>query len=596
MESPSSPICGAFLSRWVPTEVCWLSKQVRPLFLLHLASFACIAAASLLALFPPFALGWLIDRVLPARATAPLIGLAALLFLSFLGRTLFTNLAGYLTMAAAQKMALGLRMSLVRHLDTLSAEYYESNPVGRVVYPLQEPVEQIAYFGSDLLPSILRLLLTVLFTLAAMLALSNGLTSAVLPLVPIFLITRQHFRRRLATIADSVQHGQVAWGDFLHEHFSAVIPIQLLGQERRQERKAFQLLGRLARSQQSLFKTGVHFTVFTSLSIVLAMSIAVLYGGWSVFTGNLSAGRLVTFYGFIAQLFEPLSGAAEIYARAQKVFANIRQVHNILAERPSIEDRHAAVPLSEIRPHPLEITDMEFRYRRQNGRLRIPSLRILPGEQVALVGENGAGKSTLVKLLMRLYDVKSGSICIGGKDIRNLQLESLRRNVSFLPRDPVLFRGSIASNLRFARPSSSDHELEEVLRRAELSAFLAAQSDGLQQEIGPQGCQLSGGQRQRLAIARALLQQPRILIFDEATSCLDPVSEALVLRNVRCDLPEATLIVVSHRLSTISEFPRVLVLSEGRIVGDGSSDELIDQNETYARLFSAKPAVSLFTN
>jgi ATP-binding cassette subfamily B protein len=580
----------------VPNELCWLSKQARPLFHLHLASFACIAGAGLLALFPPFALGYLIDKVLPARAMAPLLGLSALLFLSFLGRTLFTSLAGYLTMAAAQRMALGLRMSVVRHLDTLSAEYYERSPVGRVVYPLQEPIEQIAYFGSDLLPSILRLLLTLLFTLTAMFALSPGLTSAVLPLVPAFLLTRRHFRRRLAEISDTVQHGQAVWSDFLHEHFSAVTSVQLLGQERRQERKVFQLLGRLARAQQLLFKTSVYFTVFTSLSIILAMSLAVLYGGWSIFAGNLTTGRLVTFYGFIAQLFEPLHGASEIYSRAQKAFSNIRQVRNIFAQRPSVEDSVAAIPLPEIHCHQLEITNLEFRYPRQDGRLRVPSLRILPGEHIAIVGENGAGKSTLAKLMIRLYDVKSGSICISGEDIRNVRLGSLRRQICYLPRDPVLFRGSLASNLRFAKPCASDCDLERVLRRSGLSVLLASLSDGLQQEIGPEGCQLSGGQRQRLAIARALLQQPRILILDEATSCLDPVSEALVLRNMQHDLPATTLIVVSHRLSTISEFPRVLVLSEGRIVADGSPDQLMTQNDIYARLFPVKPPLSLFNN
>jgi len=589
MKSPSSPIGGGFLSRYLTSELCWLSQQVRPLLHWHLASFVCIAAASLLALFPPFALGWLIDKVLPQRAPTPLLGLTALLFLSFLGRTFLTSLAAYLTMSAAQKIALGLRQSVVRHLDTLSAEYYESNAVGVVVYPLQEPIEQIAYFGSELLPSILRLAITVLFTLTAMFALSPALTAAVLPLVPVFLITRQRFRRRLTSCSDTVQQDQMIWSDFLHEHFSAVIPIQLLGQEKRQERKAFQLLGRLARSQQHLFQTSVYFTIFTSLSIVLAMSLAVLGGGWSVIAGNLSAGRLVTFYGFIAQLFEPLSGGSELYARAQKAFANIRQVHNVFAEGPSIQDSPTALPLFDICPCTLEITNLEFRYRRHNGRLRVPSLRILAGEQIAVVGENGAGKSTLAKLLMRLYDVQSGSICIDGEDVRNIQLKSLRRKVSYLPRDPVLFRGSLASNLRFAKSSVSDEELEEVLRCAGLSAFLAAVNDGLQETIGPQGCQLSGGQRQRLAIARALLQRPRILIFDEATSCLDSVSEALVLRNVRRDLPTTTLIVISHRLSTISEFPRILVLSEGRIVADGDPDQLMAQSEIYSKLFSAQP-------
>jgi ABC-type multidrug transport system fused ATPase/permease subunit len=177
--------------------------------------------------------------------------------------------------------------------------------------------------------------------------------------------------------------------------------------------------------------------------------------------------------------------------------------------------------------------------------LRIPFLRILPGEKVAIAGENGAGKSTLVRLIARAHDVDSGSIRIGDEDIRDICLKSLRQQVCYLPRDPVLFDGSLASNLRFVRPSASDLELREVIEQTDLTNFLATLPEGLHQRVGPDGCQLSDGQRQRLAIARALLQRPRIVILDEATSCLDPASETLVLCNLQHRLPSATLIVVS---------------------------------------------------
>jgi subfamily B ATP-binding cassette protein MsbA len=254
---------------------------------------------------------------------------------------------------------------------------------------------------------------------------------------------------------------------------------------------------------------------------------------------------------------------------------------------PAIGESPSAICLSEPGSFQLEVRGAEFRYRNQRTRLRIPSLRILPGEQVVVVGENGAGKSTLAKLITRIYDLDLGSICIGGEDIRNIQLDNLRRNVCYLPRDPVLFQGSLASNLRFVRATASNDELEAALRHAGLSAFLATLDDGLRQEIGPAGCRLSGGEGQRVAIARAMLQRPRILILDEATSCLDPVSEQLVLHNVRRHLRASTILVVSHRLSTVASFPRVLVLSAGRIVEDGSPDQLGSSSGAFARLFSS---------
>jgi ABC-type multidrug transport system fused ATPase/permease subunit len=262
----------------------------------------------------------------------------------------------------------------------------------------------------------------------------------------------------------------------------------------------------------------------------------------------------------------------------------------VLAVRPSVTDSPSAVPTVPEHPAQIDFVAVEFGYERQKGMLHIPSLRIMPGEQIAIAGENGAGKSTLAKLLTRIYDVDSGSVCIGGEDVRSLCLDSLRRQVCYLPRDPVLFDGTLATNLRFVRPAVSDRELCEVVRCAGLSAFVANLPDGLRQRVGPGGCQLSGGQRQRLAIARALLQQPQILILDEATSCLDPSSEAVVLQNIRRRLGASTLIVVSHRLSTVSTFDRVLVLSGGRIVEDGSPDAFISSHNTvYSKLFSDAP-------
>ena len=280
---------------------------------------------------------------------------------------------------------------------------------------------------------------------------------------------------------------------------------------------------------------------------------------------------MVAFYGFVTQLFDPLSGASELYARAQKTFASIRQVQAALSLRPSVTNAAGALTLSRQHAADIEFAAVEFGYSRNQDLLHVPSLRILPGEQIAIAGENGAGKSTLVKLVARLYDPVSGEVRLGGEDIRHIHLKSLRQKVCYLPRDPVLFDGSIASNLLFVRPSASEQELEEAMQMVELAAFARSLPDGLRQRIGPDGSQLSGGERQRLALARAVLQQPRVLILDEATSCLDEFSEARILQELRRSLSLSTFIVISHRFSTFSKFDRVLLLSHGHIVSDGDS-------------------------
>lgn len=255
--------------RWFrpPPELIWLIREIRPLLHWHLASFLCITTGSLLALLSPLLLKWLIDDIIPQRRFGLLLLAVALILLGHQGRVALTSLGSYLMLSASQKMTLTLRLTLLKHLDTLSADYYEATPVGSVMYPLKEPIEEISYFGSDLLPAILRMLLTTAFTLAAMSALSPQLMLTVLPLIPVFLVTRQGFRRKLANHADSAQNDRLAWSNFLEEHLSSLIAIQLLGQEKRQERRAFRLLARSLRSQQRLYRTATWFTVWSSFTV-----------------------------------------------------------------------------------------------------------------------------------------------------------------------------------------------------------------------------------------------------------------------------------------------------------------------------------------
>lgn len=533
-----------------------------------MASFFCLVAASFLSLLTPLVLRWIIDHILPEQRVGSLVVAIGLIFLAQEGRTALNSLGSYLMLIAAQNLGLNLRKSLLRHLDTLSAGYYEDVPASEAMYPLKEPVEEVSVFGSDLLPAGLRMLLTTTVTLGAMFVLSPALTLIIIPLIPIFLITRQHYRKQLSTNADDTQSKRLASNNFLQEHVASAIAIQLLGQEKRRERKAFCLWARSIRSQQCLSRTGIRFTICSSLPLVLALCGVLGYGGASVFKGELSVGSLVAFYGFVAQLFEPLSGAAELYVRTQKVFASIRQVQAAFALKPHVVNSPTALRIAKSETEPIELREAKFQYRRQQTLLDISSLRIDPGEQVAITGENGAGKSTLAKLIARLYDPLSGSIKIGDSDIRNIDLKTLRDYVCYLPRDPVLFDGSLISNLQLIGHRVSVEEIETALEEMGLSALVATLPHGLHQGIGPGGCQLSGGERQRLALARALLQEPRIFILDEATSCLDALGEAAVLRNLRGKLQRAMFIVVSHRSSTLSMFPRILVMAGGRIQED----------------------------
>jgi ATP-binding cassette, subfamily B, bacterial len=270
----------------------------------------------------------------------------------------------------------------------------------------------------------------------------------------------------------------------------------------------------------------------------------------------------------------------------------VRQVQSALALRPRVENAPDAFHLSDDHDPKIEFAAVEFGYPRQKDLLHIPALQITAGERVAMAGENGAGKSTFGKLMVRLYDPVRGSLRLGGEDIRNIRLGSLRQHICYLSREPVLFEGTLASNLRLVRPSAAEHDLDEAIRNVGLSSFVQTLPDGLRQRIGPGGCQLSGGQRQRLALARALLQRPQVFILDEATSCLDAPGEAAVLENIQRHLPASTLVVVSHRISTFTQFERVLILSGGRIVNDCRPDVFMRVQDSYATLVVSDTADS----
>jgi len=570
-----------------PTEFRWLCTKLKPLVFWQCASCISLVIGSVLVLLYPLILKWLVDRILPFRQLSLLPYAVALTFLSFEGKALFFGLGAYLTLHVGQRMALDLRMEMLRHLDTLSPEYQEKTPVGVKLYALREPVDEIAYFGSDLLPSLLRILVSASFTLCAMAALDARLTSIVFLLVPIFLVARHHFRRRLERDAEAMQVSQAAVAGFLEEHLSSVVQVQLLGREKSRETTAYRFFARAVDNQRRLSRTGAYFAVSTALAVALAASAVVGFGGWSVLTGSISIGSLVAFSSYLGQLFEALGTGAEMYARAQRVVSSIRQVRATLALRPSVTEAPVALTLPAETSATLVIRDLRFGYSGRKDILHIHSLTIPAGERVAIVGENGAGKSTLAKLIARLYDPREGEVTLGAMNLRILRMDYLRSNVVYVPQRAVLFEDTVAGNLRLAKPNAPSWKLDEALAAVGLAALVRRLPLGREEPLGPDACTLSGGERQRLTLARALLQRPRVLILDEATSCLDPIAEEEIFRSIERILPASMLLFVSHRLSNVDRFQRVLVLESGRIVEDGHASFLKAKGGTYSKLLGA---------
>lgn len=570
-----------------PPELRWLLPEVRPQLRLHIASFLCLSLASLLALLAPLSMRWLIDGVLPSRDPRLLLAAMALVFASYQGRSALSALGGYLTFRASQHTSNAMRLALLRHLDSLTADYFDRVPAGELLYPFQAPIDEISFFGSDLVPSILRAALAAGVTLLSLAFLSPLLTLAVLPLIPAFLLLRHRYKRKVGRLADGVQSARKRFCAFLEEHLSAVPQIQLLGQIGAQERQASHLLTNTVQSEAVLYKTGALFSAMSSLVVVTAIAAILAGGSLLVFQSKLTIGTLVAFHALLTQLFEPLTTVMEMYSRTQRTFSSIRQIQSLLAAAPSVREHVSPTVVRADALLDIAFRNVSFGYRGRNRTtVRIPRLDIFQGERVAIMGPNGAGKSTLGKLIARLYDIDSGRILIAGCDLRQMALASLRAAVSYLPAQPVLFRRSMADNLRLGKCDASTEEMHRVLGIVGLAKYL--EGPALDMLIEPGASNLSSGERERLAIARTLLAEPRILILDETTGSLDPDSEQALLGMIDGLLPRTTLVVISHRWHSVVSMPRILIMEKGRIVADGDPGTLSATNTPYARFINRR--------
>lgn len=555
-------------------EFRWLASQVRPFVRLHLASYACILAASILVLIDPLIVRLLIDNIIPNRRLnwLPLVALA--FFFSYMGRLGFDSLAALLNFQAVQKMTFRSRLNLLRHLQRLSAEYHDNRPVGDTLHRIQIDVDQVSALSSEVIPGALRMLTVFGLIMTTMLVMNYRLTAIVLPLVPVFIVIRRRFHNQLRQASDSVQTQSAKVIQFLEEHLSAIVQVQLLSCEQREARRFARLSGHAVRAQIKRRATELFFSALLYLVIVLGMASVLCYGGYQVIVGTLTAGSLIAFYGYTLQLFIPLYGVVDIYSKLQRAGASVRRLMEITEADVILRDRPDALALEPGIPEAIELNEVSFCYRADRPVLEALSMRVNPGERVALAGTSGNGKSTIARLLARLYEARAGTVLIGGLDVRDIKLKSLRSSVIFVPQDPVLFDRTLRENLLYGNPGATAAELAEVTKLAQLQTVIERLPNGWNEQLGPRGNRLSGGERQRVALARALLQRPRILILDECTSALDAGTEEQLLMELDRYLKNITTIIISHRPLPAQWADRVVHMQCGTVIDNTSHSSL----------------------
>lgn len=566
------------------TQARWFARQLRPLLRAHLLSIALIVLGSVMFLLDPLLIKWLIDVVLPKKDFRLLILAAAGFFGVYVCRLGFSAIGGVLSFRTIQDLVFRIRLSILEQMNRLSADYHEATPVGEKLYRMEQDVDQVAELGSSLVPYVLQTAFNTIFVIATIFVLNFRLTCVVLPLMPLFFVFRRRFEDRLRHASDSAQQQSSQESSFLQEHLACVVQVQLLHREQSQ---TWAFLERaVARVKALNHRALVEISFGTWYMAVIALgTIAILgYGGYQVFIGALTVGGLVAFYSYLARLFDPLHAAVDIYSRLNRLSASIRRILEVVEMRPSVREAPDAARLPVPFRGTIEMERILFRY--SNGRAVLDGLdlTIEAGEKVALVGVSGSGKSTIAKLIARLYDVNEGVVRIGGIDIRGVQLVSLRTNVSYLMQDAVLFDRTVKENLLLGNPSATTTQLSQAIDIVELGELLRRLPNGWETAIGPRGNIFSGGERQRLALARAVLQRPSILVLDESTSALDAPAERQILSNLMEHFRSQTIVFISHRLSALRWVDRIIVLDQGAIREQGTHDQLIERDGLYSRL------------
>jgi len=532
---------------------------------LHLGSYFCVLIASTLVLVDPLIIRLLIDDVIPYRRWSGLPLIAAAFFLTFAARVAFDSLGAMLNFRAVQKMSFRVRLKLLRHLQQLPAAYHEHRPVGDTLHRLQVDVDQVGILSGEVIPGSLRMFSTFALVMGTMLMLNPRLTGIVIPLVPVFILTRRRFHDRLRESSDAVQEESGKMIGFLEEHLSSIIQVQLLSCEIREARRFARLAGAAVRAQMKRRRTELLFGYLLYVIIIAGMASVLYYGGYQVMTDQLTTGGLVAFYGFTVQLFIPLYGVVDVYSKLQRAGASVRRLMEISESPAVLTDRPGALVLDENAPGTIELKDVAFSYDANRPLLNGINLRVDPGERVALVGTSGNGKSTIARLIARIYDAQSGTVKVEGLDVRDIQLKSLRSSVIFVPQDPVLFDVTLRENLLYGNTQASQDELEKIVSLAQLESLIARLARGWDEPLGPRGNRLSGGERQRIALARALLQHPRVLILDECTSALDAHTERLLLNSLDGFLKNVTTIIISHRPYALRWADRVVSMTFGHV-------------------------------
>ncbi|MFL6465435.1 MAG: ABC transporter ATP-binding protein [Bryobacteraceae bacterium] len=490
----------------------------------------------------------------------------------------------YLMQWTGQRAMFDLRRQLMAHLQTLDVAYYDKNPVGRLVTRVTTDVDVLNDLFASGLVTIVGDLLMLSFVIIAMFRLSPGMTGLMLAVMPLVVLVTVQFRRTASQSYRRIRVAVARINAYLQEHIAGIAVLQLFNREER-SRDEFDKINRdhMLAFKDSITAYGWFYPVVEFLGM-LALALLLAYGGWRIRSGALTLGVLVAFLQYGLRFFRPIQDLSEKYNILQGAMAASERIFKLLDIKPAIiSPQHPTITPSTALD--IEFDHVWFAYNEEDWVLRDVSFRIAPGETVAVVGHTGAGKSTLTNLLLRFYDVQRGAIRIGGKDIRDFELTKLRQLFGVVLQDPYLFTGTLDSNIRLGTKAISEEEVQRAAKQVNLLDFVDELPDKFETPVRERGNGFSTGQKQLISFARALAHNPRILILDEATSSVDTETELRVREALSRLVSNRTSLIIAHRLSTVQNAHRIIVMHKAQLREIGTHQELLSKRGIYWKLY-----------